>query len=1386
MDLDTIDEAVEAYGAALPRDDVAEPDFIVYATAVPNDSNYGQLWGMHGAYGINAQVAWNYSTGDGSVVVAVIDSGVQYTHPDLANNRWTNPGEIYGNGVDDDANGYVDDYFGYDFVNDDSDPMDDHGHGTHVAGTIGGVGNNGSGVAGVNWNVRILAAKFLASNGYGPISAAVAATYYCTDQGVKITNNSWGGGGFSSSMKNAIDDAGANEALFIASAGNDSINTDTNPHYPSGYDSANIISVTSMRADGNMAYNYGLTTVDLGAPGYAIYSTDIYDSYSTKWGTSMATPHVAGAAALLKGMLPGYSSAQLKTLLMDSTTPTTSLAGKCVTGGRLDLAVAFANTGLPTYPTGLAVDSVYSNRVDLSWTDTSNNEDGFAVERKAGSLFDLEDESMTGNGSFLKPSYGGPTYGHDGISGYYELDGGSDEFALDSALIQGSSDFSVSVWFNTDSLSGHQAIIEGRDANDDGLRISLSSSGGLLISINQHDYFPSAVLSPSQWYHLSFVADRDGMKRVYLNGQEVFSGSGDSSLSTVSNWKIGRVAYTPTWFFDGKITNVRIYDRLLSGGEVSSLFASGRSSPIDAIATSSLIVFYSMSSESAGWNLISTVPSETLTFPDTTVEVDTTYSYRLRAYNAFGNSGYSGVVTAETLGGGGGGSAPAAPDALAVTSSGATEVSLNWSDNATDEDGFQIERQHGDGGNEGTVSDVSGNGHAGTVEGAVWGSDLSSGYYDLDGVNDSIELDSALLQGSSDFSVSVWFNADSLANHQAILEGRDANDDGLRISLLSSASLAVSINEHDYIPSVILSSGQWYHLAFSADRDGTKRVYLDGQEVFSGSGDSTLSTTSNWRVGRIAYTPAWFFNGKVSNLRVYTRLLTAGEVGSLYAADRGAASEAVSSTGLELFYPMSYPNGPWTQLGTVTSDLTSYDDTTVAANTTYSYRLRAYNAFGNSGYSGVVTAETTGGGGGGSAPAAPDSLVVTASGATEISLNWFDNATDEDGFQIERQHGDGGSEGTVSDSSGNGHAGTVEGAVWGSDLSSGYYDFDGVNDSIELDSALLQGSSDFSVSIWFNADSLANHQAILEGRDANDDGLRISLLSSASLAVSINEHDYIPSVILSSGQWYHLAFSADRDGTKRVYLDGQEVFSGSGDSTLSTTSNWRVGRIAYTPAWFFNGKVSNLRVYTRLLTAGEVGSLYAADRGAASEAVSSTGLELFYPMSYPNGPWTQLGTIGSDLTSYDDATVEANTTYSFRVRAYNAFGSSEYSSIASTQTSDGVSGNAEETLAELDQERMVEGKLRLKLSIENQETFLSDELGIALGQYSTSYLLQWNSASNHVYRVYETDDLVNGFTLSMDRILATPPENKLRVGLGNGNRGKFFFVEVVPATADSK
>jgi subtilisin family serine protease len=370
-----------------------EYNYEVRVQLTPNDPDFGLQWGLHnvGQTGgaadadIDAPEAWDQHTGDGSVVVAVIDTGVAYDHPDLAANIWVNPGEIPGNGIDDDGNGYIDDVHGYNFARSNGDPYDDHGHGTHVAGIIAAVGNNGVGITGVSWSARIMAVKFLNASGSGSTSNAINAVLYAADMGAKVMNSSWGGAGFSQALLDAIRTADEAGALFVAAAGNSASDNDVMANYPSNYDVANVIAVAATdHNDAKAAFSsHGATTVDLGAPGVSIYSTvpatgniccTNPTGYQRLSGTSMATPYVAGAATLLFSRVPGITHYQVRDRLLANVDPVLALATKTVTGGRLNVSRPLEVDDIPPAPViDLAPTTVRSRAVGLRWSATGDD-----------------------------------------------------------------------------------------------------------------------------------------------------------------------------------------------------------------------------------------------------------------------------------------------------------------------------------------------------------------------------------------------------------------------------------------------------------------------------------------------------------------------------------------------------------------------------------------------------------------------------------------------------------------------------------------------------------------------------------------------------------------------------------------------------------------------------------------------------------------------------------------------------------------------------------------------------------------------------------------------------------------------------------------------------
>lgn len=430
------EQAVEKFKKE-PAVEFAEPDWIqrhqtaaeetvVSPTAVANDTYYvaGYLWGLmeNGAnsFGTRASAAWAAGyTGSKTVYVGVIDEGVNWQHADLAVNVWTNQFDP-PDGIDNDGNGYVDDAHGWDFYSNDSSVYDAGGdnHGTHVSGTIGAAGGNGKGVAGVNWNVTIISTKFLGADG-GYTSDAISAIDYYVDlkqrHGMNIValNNSWGGGGYSQALHDAILRAAKAGILFVAAAGNGDangrgLNNDTVANYPSNYDTSRgtstesaasynaVIAVAAIDKNGALASfsNYGSRTVHIGAPGVSVLST-VPGGYTYMDGTSMATPHVTGAVALYASTHPGKTAKDIRQALLQSGTSTASLAGKTTTGMRLNLAQVIAPLG------GVSGGGTTNSPAQFESPSVLNGQFRAWIKGLAGQQYDVQVSSNLANWSTL-------------------------------------------------------------------------------------------------------------------------------------------------------------------------------------------------------------------------------------------------------------------------------------------------------------------------------------------------------------------------------------------------------------------------------------------------------------------------------------------------------------------------------------------------------------------------------------------------------------------------------------------------------------------------------------------------------------------------------------------------------------------------------------------------------------------------------------------------------------------------------------------------------------------------------------------------------------------------------------------------------------------------
>jgi len=380
----SVEEAINSIGTD-PAVEYVEPNYIRRAMVIPDDPFYPNQWGLQET---GMADAWDQATGDSAIVVAVIDTGIDLKHPDLQANVWSNQMES-SDGIDNDHNGLVDDIRGWDFINGDNDPSDDNGHGTHVAGIIGAVGNNATGVTGLNWRISLMPLKILDADGFGSVAEEILAISYAIEKGVNVINASFGGAfSYSNTERDAIQAALNAGILYIAAAGNggpDFIGDDNDsvPFYPSGYGLDNIISVTAVTRNGALATygNFGKNSVDLGAPGDGILST-VPSTYGSLSGTSMATAFVSGLASLLQSVYGTIDFRGIKNIILESVTPAGTLQGITVTGGMMNGARAVSAL---LGPTGLSVTGATDHSVRLDWEDNSSLEEGFRILRKEGS-----------------------------------------------------------------------------------------------------------------------------------------------------------------------------------------------------------------------------------------------------------------------------------------------------------------------------------------------------------------------------------------------------------------------------------------------------------------------------------------------------------------------------------------------------------------------------------------------------------------------------------------------------------------------------------------------------------------------------------------------------------------------------------------------------------------------------------------------------------------------------------------------------------------------------------------------------------------------------------------------------------------------------------------
>ena len=714
----TVEQAIDMYRND-PDVEYAEPNYIYHATLIPNDSSFTQLWGLHntGQTGgtsdadIDATEAWDIVTGSETVVIAVVDSGVKYDHVDLIGNIWSNADDPIGNG-DEDGNGYTDDIRGWDFVDNDNDPMDYNGHGTHVAGTIAAVGNNGTGVTGVCWTAKIMPLRGLDAAGSGFTTNLISAIEYANANGAHVINNSWGGGGSSSALEAAIN---ASSAVVVCAAGNSNVNNDTTPHYPSSYTSTNIISVAATDQNDNRASfsNYGATSVDVGAPGTNIYSTvttrhDVFsDDFSGGLGnwTTGGTNNTWAISSSYLDESPGGDYV-INTDSWIRTTSAISFAGEI--GIRLEfLLQGISESGfdflfIDTSPDGSTWTNIdylsgstggqwFPVEYDISTyaggnfyirfrftSDYSNNYDGWRIDDvKITAYTDTNHNSYE---YFNGTSMAAPIV--SGIAGLIKattplitnteikaaIEQNVDSKAALSGLVATGGRVNANNIFpatptvlSATAFSGTRIDLAWTDnsSNEDGFRIERKTGAGGTwnqidtVAANTTTY-SNIGLTELTNYHYRVCAYKTVVNSPYSNEDDAttpFEAPSSLDASTFSATEIDL-----TWTDNSNIeTGFSIQKAPAPGGPFAE---------------------------------ITTVGANITAYRDSGLPNSTSYYYRIRAYNGGDNSSFSNVADATTL-------AADAPSGLTATAVSASQIDLVWDDNSANEDGFRIERKIG-------------------------------------------------------------------------------------------------------------------------------------------------------------------------------------------------------------------------------------------------------------------------------------------------------------------------------------------------------------------------------------------------------------------------------------------------------------------------------------------------------------------------------------------------------------------------------------------------------------------------------------------------------------------------------------------------------------------
>ncbi|MHC5061317.1 MAG: S8 family serine peptidase [Planctomycetota bacterium] len=843
----TVEQAIaEKWSRNDPRIKFVEPNYRVKNTAVPNDSYFGQMWGLYNTgqnggtagFDIGAPEAWDITTGSSDVIVGIIDTGIDYRHPDLVDNIWINPGEIADNGIDDDGNGYIDDVYGYDFFANDSNPMDENDHGTHVAGTIAARGNNNLGVAGVNWSCRVIACRFLDADGNGAVSDAIEAVNYAVANGAKILNNSWGWEGSPSlSLERAIVNARDNGVLFVASAGNEDSDNDQGNSYPACYEISNVIAVAATDRYGHLAgfSNYGQQSVHLGAPGVSISSTIRNGDYALFNGTSMAAPHVSGAAGLLLAYYPDITLGELKARIISTGNITGSLQGSTISGRHLNAYNALtAPAGITIFAPRNGQNWQRGRSYTISYSSIGQNDTVDIYLLKDGCINSHLSEDIANTGSFdwLVPG---------------DLPLGSDY----SILIEGPSPAESNGYFNitenqdfvTEYFDNSSDLF---DLSDKSVLFTPNNSNGYHAVIEDIDYLPQ---DPADDERL--VLGDDDYRHVTLNNQSVvifgesFDGFyvGSNGYITFTN---GQGVYSPSLFSH--------FSRLRISGLFEDLNP-GRGGAVSWRQTENSAVVTWRNVPEYGRNNSNTFQVEMyfdgrirLTWLDVAAQTGLVgLSGGLGIDAAFEESDFSDYPQRKGPIG-------------------------HWKFNQ---------------GNGTTTNDSSGyNNNATLVNGAVLSDE---GYVELDGADDAVEI-STMPWDVNKGTVTLWIYAEQF-NGKSYLFGHSTDENSNRIQLYTvSNMLCMGLGNSAVTRLDIerLKLQTWTHIALTWDETHYV-VYVDGVEKAAGSYSGLWELNTFADIGNNAniFSRNEAFDGIVDEVRVYDRALAGYEVSNLFNLDLG-------------------------------------------------------------------------------------------------------------------------------------------------------------------------------------------------------------------------------------------------------------------------------------------------------------------------------------------------------------------------------------------------------------------------------------------------------------------------------------------------------------------